>query len=141
MIMTAEMLARIQFGLTSGFHYIYPPMSIGLGLMLCIFEGIYLKTKDVRYKQITRFWTKVFALTFALGVATPRACAAVWVWDELGALLSLCGRRLRQRAGGGGDLRVLFWRRAFGADAVWMGKGQSAAALHLDPLRGPGGAF
>lgn len=68
--MEAEMLARIQFGLTSAFHYIYPPMSIGIGLMLCIFEGIYLKTKDARYKQIAKFWTKIFALTFALGVAT-----------------------------------------------------------------------
>lgn len=64
------MLSRIQFALTSSFHYIYPPMSIGLGLMLCIFEGIYLKTKNPLYKQITQFWVKVFALTFALGVAT-----------------------------------------------------------------------
>ena len=38
--------------------------------MLCIFEGIYLKTRNPLYKQITRFWAKVFALTFALGVAT-----------------------------------------------------------------------
>ncbi len=68
--MEAEMLARIQFGFTSAFHYIYPPMSIGLGLMLCFFEGLYLKTKNVLYKEITKFWTKVFALTFALGVAT-----------------------------------------------------------------------
>lgn len=68
--MEAEMLARIQFGFTSGFHYIYPPMSIGIGLMLCVFEGIYLKTKDQRYKQIAMFWTRIFALTFAVGVAT-----------------------------------------------------------------------
>jgi len=68
--MNVEMLSRIQFALTSSFHYIYPPMSIGIGLMLCIFEGIYLKTRNPRYKQITKFWTKIFALTFALGVAT-----------------------------------------------------------------------
>ncbi|MCL6756506.1 MAG: cytochrome ubiquinol oxidase subunit I, partial [Candidatus Rhabdochlamydia oedothoracis] len=37
------MLSRIQFGLTSAFHYIYPPLSIGIGLMLVIFEGFYLK--------------------------------------------------------------------------------------------------
>jgi len=52
------------------FHYIYPPLSIGLGLMLVIMEGIYLKTKNPLYKQMTKFWVKVFALTFALGVAT-----------------------------------------------------------------------
>jgi len=63
-------LSRIQFALTSGFHYIYPPLSIGLGSMLVIFEGIYLKTKNPLYKQIVHFWVKVFALTFALGVAT-----------------------------------------------------------------------
>ncbi len=68
--MNVEMLSRIQFALTSCFHYIYPPMSIGIGLMLCVFEGMYLKTKSPFYKQIAQFWTKIFALTFALGVAT-----------------------------------------------------------------------
>ncbi len=68
--MDVVMLSRIQFALTSSFHYIYPPMSIGIGLMLVIFEGIYLKTKNPLYKKITRFWVNIFALTFALGVAT-----------------------------------------------------------------------
>lgn len=63
-------LSRIQFALTSAFHYIYPPLSIGIGLMLVIMEGIYLKTKDPLYLQLTKFWVKIFALTFALGVAT-----------------------------------------------------------------------
>jgi cytochrome bd ubiquinol oxidase subunit I len=70
MPMDVVMLSRIQFALTSGFHYIYPPLSIGLGLMLVIFEGMYLKTKNKLYKDITKFWVKIFALTFALGVAT-----------------------------------------------------------------------
>lgn len=68
--MDALVLSRVQFAATSLFHYIYPPLSIGLGLMLVIFEGIYLKTKNPLYKEIAKFWTKVFALTFALGVAT-----------------------------------------------------------------------
>lgn len=63
-------LSRIQFALNSGFHYLYPPMSIGLGLMLVIMEGLYLKTKNPKYKEMTTFWIKIFALTFALGVAT-----------------------------------------------------------------------
>jgi cytochrome d ubiquinol oxidase subunit I len=45
-------------------------MSIGIGLMLVIFEGIYMKTKNPLYKDITKFWVKIFSLTFALGVAT-----------------------------------------------------------------------
>jgi cytochrome d ubiquinol oxidase subunit I len=63
-------LSRIQFGLTIGFHYIYPPLSIGLGVMLVIIEAIWLKTKNPVYHQMAKFWTNVFALTFALGVAT-----------------------------------------------------------------------
>ena len=63
-------LSRIQFGLTIGFHYIYPPLSIGLGIMLVLMEGAWLKTKNPVYHQMARFWTRVFALTFALGVAT-----------------------------------------------------------------------
>jgi cytochrome bd ubiquinol oxidase subunit I len=63
-------LSRIQFGLTIGFHYIYPPLSIGLGVMLVIMEAAWLKTKNDVYHQMAKFWTNVFALTFALGVAT-----------------------------------------------------------------------
>lgn len=63
-------LSRIQFAMTSCFHYIYPPLSIGLGLILVIIEGIYVKTGKPLYKTMAKFWTKIFALTFALGVAT-----------------------------------------------------------------------
>ena len=66
----ATMLARVQFGITAGFHYLYPPLSIGLGIFLVVIEGIYLRTKDPLWRQVARFWTKVFALTFAIGVAT-----------------------------------------------------------------------
>ena len=63
-------LSRIQFGVTIAFHYIYPPLSIGLGIMLVLMEGLWLKTGKPIYHQMARFWTKVFALTFAIGVAT-----------------------------------------------------------------------
>ncbi|MES2272847.1 MAG: cytochrome ubiquinol oxidase subunit I, partial [Chlamydiota bacterium] len=63
-------LSRIQFAINTCFHYIYPPMSIGIGLILVLMEGLYLKTKDIKYKEMTSFWIKIFALTFALGVAT-----------------------------------------------------------------------
>jgi cytochrome d ubiquinol oxidase subunit I len=68
--MEVELLARLQFALTIMFHYIYPPLSIGLGLILVIIESIYLKTRQLLYLDMAKFWTKVFALTFALGVAT-----------------------------------------------------------------------
>ena len=63
-------LARIQFGATVAFHYLYPPLSIGLGVLLVVMEAAWLKTKNPVYHQMARFWTRVFALTFAIGVAT-----------------------------------------------------------------------
>ncbi len=63
-------LSRVQFAVTIGFHYIYPPMSIGLGLILVVMEGLYLKTKNPLFEKMTRFWVKIFGLTFAIGVAT-----------------------------------------------------------------------
>jgi cytochrome bd ubiquinol oxidase subunit I len=68
--MDTEILARIQFAFTIAFHYIYPPLSIGLGLILVIMEGLYLKTGNKLYEQMTRFWIKIFALIFGIGVAT-----------------------------------------------------------------------
>lgn len=68
--MDVEILARIQFAFTVAFHYIYPPLSIGLGLIMVIMEGLYLRTGDKVYEKMTRFWTKIFALTFGIGVAT-----------------------------------------------------------------------
>lgn len=68
--MDLELLSRIQFAFTIGFHYLFPPLSIGLGLFLVIMEGTYLKTKNPLYHQMTRFWVKIFGLIFALGVAS-----------------------------------------------------------------------
>lgn len=68
--MDVEILSRMQFAFTVMFHYIYPPMSIGLGILLIFMEGMYLKTKNKMYEEMTKFWVKIFALTFALGVAT-----------------------------------------------------------------------
>lgn len=68
--MDVEILARVQFAFTIAFHYIYPPLSIGLGLIMVIMEGLYLKTGNKVYETMCRFWTKIFALTFGIGVAT-----------------------------------------------------------------------
>lgn len=68
--MTTELWARLQFAFTISFHYIYPPLSIGLGIILVIMEGMYLKTGNKMYEVMTKFWVKIFALTFAMGVAT-----------------------------------------------------------------------
>ncbi|MCC6546687.1 cytochrome ubiquinol oxidase subunit I [Candidatus Sumerlaeota bacterium] len=63
-------LSRIQFAFTIMFHYLYPPLSIGLGLLLVLMEGMYLWTKNPVYERMTKFWVRIFALNFSLGVAT-----------------------------------------------------------------------
>ena len=66
----AELLARIQFAVTAGFHFLYPPISIGLGLILVLMEWSFIRTKKVIYQEMVRFWTKIFGLVFAVGVST-----------------------------------------------------------------------
>ncbi len=68
--MDVEILARIQFAFTIAFHYIYPPLSIGLGLVMVVMEGLFIRTGNPIYEKMTRFYTKVFALIFGIGVAT-----------------------------------------------------------------------
>jgi cytochrome d ubiquinol oxidase subunit I len=52
------------------FHYLFPPLTIGLGMLLVFMEGMYLTTNDKQYEAMTRFWVKIFAVNFAMGVAT-----------------------------------------------------------------------
>ena len=68
--MDVGLLARLQFALTIGFHYIYPPLSIGLGMMLVVIEAMSLSTRNPIYHQMARFFTRIFGLVFAIGVAT-----------------------------------------------------------------------
>lgn len=70
LVMDVEILARIQFAFTIAFHYIYPPLSIGLGVNMVIMEGLYLKTGNKLYEEMTKFFTRIFALIFGIGVAT-----------------------------------------------------------------------
>jgi cytochrome d ubiquinol oxidase subunit I len=60
----------VQFALTIGFHYLFPPLSIGLGLILVIMEGTYLKTRKRLYHDLTHFWVRIFGLVFSIGVAS-----------------------------------------------------------------------
>lgn len=68
--MDPELLARIQFAFTAGFHFLFPPLSIGLGVFLVIVQGLAFKLKTPEWRALADFWTKIFALIFAFGVAT-----------------------------------------------------------------------
>ena len=54
--MNAELLSRLQFGLTASFHFIYPPLSMGLGLMLVVIGIMYVRTKDPKWRRLSFFW-------------------------------------------------------------------------------------
>jgi len=63
-------LSRLQFAVTIGFHFIFPPLSIGLAWLLVVLEWRGWRADNDLYKQIARFFGRILALTFALGVAT-----------------------------------------------------------------------
>jgi cytochrome d ubiquinol oxidase subunit I len=68
--MDAELLARIQFAFTVGFHFLFPPITIGMAWILVWMLGRWKKTGDDAWRRTARFWIKIFAITFAMGVAT-----------------------------------------------------------------------
>lgn len=62
--------SRAQFALTAMYHWIFVPLTLGLGFIVAIMETIYLKTNDEFWKKTTKFWMSLFAINFAIGVAT-----------------------------------------------------------------------
>ncbi|MCI9262193.1 cytochrome ubiquinol oxidase subunit I [uncultured Adlercreutzia sp.] len=64
------LLSRIQFALTVAYHFLFVPLSIGLGLILAINETRYYRSRKEEDAAATKFWVKVFTATFAIGVAT-----------------------------------------------------------------------
>src|SRR5688500_7439960 len=64
------LLARIQFAANITFHILFPTISIGLGWWLVFFRARWLATRDERWLIAWRYWTKIFALTFAIGVVS-----------------------------------------------------------------------
>ena len=64
------LLARIQFAFTVSFHFIFPAFSIGLASFLAVLEGLWLWTGKDRFMDLYRFWLKIFAVTFGMGVVS-----------------------------------------------------------------------
>ncbi|CAM2918743.1 cytochrome ubiquinol oxidase subunit I [Paenibacillus sediminis] len=68
--MDSVMLGRIQFASTTIFHFIFVPISIGLALLIAIMESMYVVKGNEQYKQMAKFWGKLFLINFAVGVVT-----------------------------------------------------------------------
>ena len=66
----ALLLARIQFAFTVSFHFIFPAFTIGLASFLAVLEALWLKTGKPHYMDLFKYWLKIFAITFAMGVVS-----------------------------------------------------------------------
>ena len=95
--MDAVFLSRIQFALTAGFHFIFPPLTFGLGLIILIYETLYIRTDKEIYKNISKFIVKIFSASFINSAFLPNTIRAMvekncWaLFNRLGARLSVCG--------------------------------------------------
>src|SRR5690554_7282186 len=63
-------LSRLQFALTAMYHFIFVPLTLGLAVLLAIMESVYVLTVKEVYKDMVKFWGKLFGINFAIGVAT-----------------------------------------------------------------------
>ena len=61
---------RIQFAFTITYHYLFPQLTMGLALLIVVFKSLALRHRDASYDQVARFWGRIFALNFAMGVVT-----------------------------------------------------------------------
>ncbi len=68
--MSEILLARWQFGITSTYHFLFVPLTLGLSVLLAVMETLYVRTGNPLYKKMTQFWGKLFLVNFAMGVVT-----------------------------------------------------------------------
>ncbi len=68
--MDAVFLARLQFGFIAGFHFLFPPTTLGLSFVVLVLETLYLRTKNEAYKKLSAYLVKVLGTVFVMGVAT-----------------------------------------------------------------------
>ncbi len=64
------LLARWQFGLTTLYHFIFVPLTLGMSLFVAIFQTMWVRTADVKWLHLTRFFGKIFLINFAMGIVT-----------------------------------------------------------------------
>ena len=69
-MLDALLLARWQFAITTVYHFLFVPLTLGLSIMTAMIQTKYFKTGDPKYKAMTKFWGKLFLINFAMGVAT-----------------------------------------------------------------------
>src|ERR1700683_1111792 len=68
--MDALIVHRIQFAFTITFHYLFPQLTMGLGLLIVILKTLAIRTGNEHYNQAAQFWAKIFGINFVVGVVT-----------------------------------------------------------------------
>ena len=68
--MDSILLSRLQFAITTIYHFFFVPLTLGLGYFVAILETIYFRNGDETYKRLAKFWGKLFVINFAMGVVT-----------------------------------------------------------------------
>ena len=63
-------LSRIQFGVTTAFHFLFVPLTLGLVWFVAIFQTLYYRSGEERYRRMAKFWGKLFLVNFGMGVVT-----------------------------------------------------------------------
>src|SRR5512135_685048 len=69
-MMDVLLLSRIQFAVTTLFHILFPALTIGLSLYLVVVEFLWLRTREEIYYRMYRFWVRIFAINFGVGVVS-----------------------------------------------------------------------
>lgn len=68
--MAELILSRLQFAVVSSYHFLFVPLTLGLGILVALMETWYVRTENETYKKMTKFWGKLFLINFAMGVVT-----------------------------------------------------------------------
>lgn len=68
--MDTLLLSRLQFAVATYFHFLFVPLTLGLSILIAIMETAFVKTKNVEYQDMAKFWGKIFLINFAIGVVT-----------------------------------------------------------------------
>jgi len=97
--MNALLLSRLQFATATLFHFLFVPLTLGLSLLVAIMETIYVKTGDTQYREMAKFWGRLFLINFAVGVVTGITLEfqfgtnwsrySAYVGDVFGSLLAI----------------------------------------------------
>lgn len=122
------LLARIQFAFTISFHIIFPAFTIGLASYLAVLEWRWLKTKDERFRDIYKFWVKIFAVAFGMGVVS-----GVVMSYQFGTNWSMFSDRVANVLGPllGFEVLTAFFLEASFLGIMLFGWGKVSARMHF----------